>query len=171
MLYNIIFLSIICFFSFITIINYNSSSNTLWIFTIFISLLYYIGDCLREIYIFKRYNFLFHHFITIFILIYLTNFKNYYSHAIFCFIFEITSIIINIRDLLKFKNKLTFKLDTIFLFIYFIIRCIIGPCYVYKNCYNNIQAFYTIMIFLMSIFWSIKWTNNLYKKYINKIDL
>tara|TARA_B100000902_G_C26912622_1_gene717664 strand:+ start:207 stop:719 length:513 start_codon:yes stop_codon:yes gene_type:complete len=166
MLFNIIFLILISFFSFITIINYNPDSNILWLITTFISLIYYIGDSLREIYIFKRYTFLFHHFITIFIFIYILNFKNYYCFAIFTFIFELTSIIINIRDLLKSKKKLTFKIDTLFLFIYFIIRCIIGPYFVYKNCNNNIQGIFTIFIFLMSYFWSFKWANNLYKKYI-----
>ena len=148
-----------------------------WVSFLLISIFYYILDSCVEVFYYKRYIYTLHHIIMIFICSYLYSNNNYNTKdiAISFLLIESTTMIINIREILKEKNKLPLFIDFLFLIYYVFIRCIISPYllnkilkYNFKN--NIILPIACHIILLMSFIWSIIWTRNLYFKYKKNIN-
>ncbi|MBI95825.1 hypothetical protein CL656_01620 [bacterium] len=132
------------------------------------STIYFPYDSYLEIKKYKRFTFIPHHIIALLIsyVFYFTNdIKIIKSGPILLFCAEGTSLLLNLRIMLKNNNKLTKNIDSTFLFIYLFLRNMIMTPILYTLRYNKLLWYSWLLIFVMSNVWGLKWYKNIIKYY------
>jgi hypothetical protein len=129
--------------------------------------IYFIYDTYVEGVIYKRITFIPHHLISlIFVYKFLTlsDIPMIRMGPILLLCGEGSSLLVNLREILKDKKQLTTKRDIAVLILYFILRNGIITPIVYNNRKNNTEVWYGwIAIFLMSNYWCYMWTKSILK--------
>ena len=136
-----------------------------WTYFLLVSIFYYTIDSCIEAFYFKRFMYIPHHIISSIICFCFFSLGNINNASLIIFFIESTTLIVNIRDVLKQKKKLPLTTDFIFLLYYLLIRCFISP---YKSLAfrsNKIIYFSANLIYLMSGIWSFIWAKKLYRRY------
>jgi hypothetical protein len=129
---------------------------------------YYVTDTITEIVIYKRLMYIPHHLCAIvgFNKIYYLNFDINdlrYLGLMFSLI-EYTSLIVNLRTFMKRYKKLLLNHDIFFYSNYLVIRCIMLPYVIYYYIDNPILIYCSWLVYIMSVFWTFKWTKTIYMK-------
>ena len=164
-LYNLTFGIVI---NLLLIFNCLLDKNIYWIYFLGFSIFYYILDTCIEAFYFKRFMYIPHHIISCFICFFLFSIGNINNASLILLLIESTTLLVNVREVLKQKKKLSLTTDFIFLLYYALIRCFITPYLTCSFRNNKIIYFAANLIFLMSTIWSFIWAKNLYRRY-NKI--
>lgn len=136
-------------------------------FSCILSMLYFSYDTVNEYVVYNRLFYIPHHLISLLIaykFYVLKDIAMIKAGPILQLCGEGTTLIVNIRENLKKKKKLTTKMDCIFLSTYMVIRNgVITPC-LYMNCANNPEIWYGWLgIFAMSNIWGFMWANSIIK--------
>jgi len=164
LIYNLSFGILITLLSSLT---YIFDKKHFWILTMSTCIFYFFLDSFLELFIFKRLLYLPHHILSLIICFYFLKFDQIKAISLIYLLIESTSVIINLREILKNKKLLSKYLDLSFLIYYILIRCIIGPFLYFKivNKLNIFTNFSGLSILIMSIYWSIIWSRKLLKKF------
>ena len=149
--------------------------NEIKSFLFFIHFIYFFTDSIVEYIYHQRFTYIIHHTLSIFqvgLIKYSSIDFIYLKHMIELYgIIEITSLIVNIRDMMKTHKILNLKYDFGFIIVYFIIRALIFPYYIFYILNNNafLMTIPTI-IYILSQLWLFNWivlyTKRLKKMYI-----
>ena len=135
-----------------------------------IGTIYYVTDTITEILINRRIMYIPHHLCAIISLnkIYYMNFyiNDLQILGLTFSLIEYTSLIINLRTLMKRHKKLLLKYDILLYKNYVIIRCIILPYVIYNYIDDLILLYCSWSVYSMSLIWTIQWTNTLYNQMI-----
>ena len=130
--------------------------------------LYFLTDTVNEICVHKRYLYIPHHTCAIFgfYIFYYINLdaNTIHIYGLSLSIMEYTSLIINIRTVMKNKKMLTLKHDLIMYINYFLIRCLFYPYIIFNYVNDPILYYASTSVLLMSIYWFILWTKTIYYK-------
>ena len=133
-------------------------------------IIYYVTDTIAEIVIKRRLMYIPHHLCAIIALnkIYYINFdiNDLQILGLTFSLIEYTSLIINLRTLMKRHKKLLLKYDILLYKNYVIIRCIILPYVIYNYIDDLILLYCSWSVYSMSLIWTIQWTNTLYNQMI-----
>ena len=125
---------------------------------------YYTTDTVMEIKLYSRYIFIPHHLIAILIPRHFHEKIPYNIVFLEYFLLESSSLITNIRHVLKTKQKLTVELDTLFYMYYILCRILPSP-YIIHRLKDEILTYYSsLFLFLMSFCWTLKWTKSIVRK-------
>ena len=134
--------------------------------------IYYSMDSLSEIVIYNRYAYIPHHLITIF-LMYCIKTSSYHletiqEYSLLFFFIEYTSLLLNVRSLIRYYGKLNLNLELFFYTNYVIFRLFLIPIIIWRldNIYMIIC---TILIYAMSVYWLYNWTSKIRIKYNLKL--
>ena len=153
------------------IILYMSSSDNIFSVRNIIcntGIIYYVTDTITEIVIKRNIIYIPHHLCAIIGLnkIYNINFEidDLKILGLTFSLIEYTSLIINLRILMKRHKKLLLKYDILLYKNYVIIRCIILPYVIYNYIDDLILLYCSWSVYSMSLIWTIQWTNTLYKQ-------
>ena len=122
-----------------------------WLCFIIISIIYYILDTCLEAFKYERYMYIPHHILSTIICICFFFIGNINNASMIILLIESTTLILNIREILKNKKKLSLTADFMFLIYYALIRCFIAPYFSCSFRSNKIIYFSANLIFLMSI--------------------
>ena len=141
-------------------------------FSCILSILYFSYDTVNEYVVFNRLLYIPHHLLSLLIsykFYTLTDISMIKGGPILQMCGEGTTLIVNIRERLKNKNKLTTKMDCIFLTTYMVMRNGIITPVLYKNRMNNPEIWYGWLgIFAMSNIWGGIWLRNIIRYYNKK---
>ncbi len=134
-----------------------------------ISFIYFSYDTYSECVIYKRYTFIPHHIISIFIAYKFYFLKNTYlieNGPMLLLSSEGTSFIVNFRTLLINNKKLTTKIDILLFIIYILTRNLVLTPILYKEKNKQYLIWYSwVCILIMSNLWSYKWIKSIIKYY------
>lgn len=136
-------------------------------FSCMLSTLYFSYDTVNEYVVYNRLFYIPHHLLSLLIsykFYTLTDISMIKGGPILQLCGEGTTLIINIRERLKNKKKLTTKMDCIFLTTYMVLRNGVITPIVYNNRINNPEIWYGWLgIFAMSNIWGCMWANSIIK--------
>lgn len=128
---------------------------------------YFIYDSVLEIYLHKRLVYIPHHMFSLVGFYMIQNVIIPYDllriYILLLGLLESTSLMVNVRIILKNNKRLSITLDKYFLLYYTLIRCVIYPYYLYYYFENQLLLTCSWSIYLMSLYWTIKWSKNIYK--------
>lgn len=126
---------------------------------------YFLYDIINELNFYDRYIYIYHHILTLFqmyLIYYINPTHNTWLKILELYSYlEITSLIVNIRYILKKYNLLNNIIDLQFILIYSWIRGYIFPFIIYNDLSENFYIYFipTIM-YVLSIIWLCKWIYN-----------
>ena len=129
----------------------------------YISLFYFTGDTLTEIFVYKRYTYIPHHIIVLITLLNIWNNYPIYESLAIVAVSESSSFITNVRTILKEKNILSLTTDKVLYIYYNCARNIAMPMIIYRCSNYPIMYYSAWLIQCMSIYWSILWTKSIIK--------
>ena len=137
--------------------------------TCILSFIYFSYDTYIEFIKHNRYTFIPHHIICIILgykVYFLTDIYFIKNSPILLLCSEGTSLMVNIRTIVKNKNKLTSKIDICFFILYTYLRnCVISPI-LYKIPEKYIFVWYLwVPVLILSNVWSYLWLINIIKYY------
>ena len=160
--YNLIFGIII---NLLLLFNCLLKKDIYWLCFLTISIFYYILDTCLEAFYFKRFMYIPHHIISSIICFYFFSLGNINNVSLIILLIESTTMIVNIREILKHKKKLSLTTDFIFLIYYFLIRGIIFPYFLQSFFKYKIIYIAAFLIYIMSVIWSFIWAKKLHRRY------
>ncbi len=130
---------------------------------------YFVYDTFIEIFYYNRYVYIIHHVLSLCEIgtLYFSNIDYNTLQQIITWYswIEVTTFIVNIRDVFKKYKLLNNQLDGIFILIYSYIRGYIFPYYIYYHFLKYTEtAIIPIVVYILSMMWLYKWCSSYLKR-------
>ncbi len=143
-------------------------------FLVIFHIAYYMFDTIYDYMVFKRFIYVYHHILSICAYFYVMKYIHIYplntliNMVDFIGYADFSGLMINIREGLKIKKRLTSLKDLVMLVIYFYSRVYSFPFYIYRF-RNNLELVFPLLILtLASYIWAFNWTLNYTRRYLNE---
>ena len=126
-------------------------------------------DTVIEMLYYDRYLYIIHHLVSVAEIVIIKNNKiDYFTMQQIIKMYsylEVNSLIVNLREDLKKRNKLTVPIDCALILVYTYVRAFLFPYFIYTYLHTYPQiAIIPWIIYSVSMIWLYQWSNSLKKR-------